>query len=61
LLPVEDGGALVVVVDDPPEPPPEEVEVGAHDASTVFTGPVPGGISADVGVPGGTLTPKVSV
>jgi hypothetical protein len=61
LLPVEDGGVLVVVVDDPPEPPPEELEVGAHDALTVLTGPVPGGTSADAGVPGGTLTLRVSV
>jgi hypothetical protein len=33
----------------------------AHDSETFFTGPVPGGTSADAGVPGGTFTSKVNV
>lgn len=32
-----------------------------QEARTFFTGPVPGGMSAEVGVPGGTFTVKVSV
>ena len=40
---------------------PELVLVGTHDAVTFLTGPVPGGTSADVGVPGGTLTLKVNI
>jgi hypothetical protein len=37
------------------------VAVGAHVAWTLLTGPVPGGTSAEGGVPGGKLTLKVSV
>jgi hypothetical protein len=42
-------GALVVV------------EGCAHDAETLFTGPVPGGTKAEAGVPAGTFTLNVSV
>src|SRR5947209_11493403 len=38
-----------------------EVDVGVHEACTFLTGPVPGGTSEEVGVPGGTLTLKVRV
>ena len=37
------------------------VLVAAQDSETFFTGPVPGGTSADAGVPGGTFTSNVNV
>jgi hypothetical protein len=58
---VDVGAVEVGVVGVAPIEGPELVWVGTHEAVTLLTGPVPGGTSADVGVPGGTLTLKVSV
>jgi hypothetical protein len=65
----EDGEAPVgpVAEDEPdelPDPLPPgvgEVEVGAHEAETLFTGPTPAGTIETGGVPGGTFTENVSV
>jgi hypothetical protein len=58
---VVDVGVVEVDVGVVPIEGPELVLVGTHEARTLLTGPVPGGTSADVGVPGGTLTLKVNV
>jgi hypothetical protein len=48
---------------DPLEPlgPDGVVDVGAHDADTLFTGPTPAGTIDEAGVPDGTLTLNDSV
>lgn len=63
----EDPVEVVVVEDEPdelPDPLPPgvvEVELGAHEAVTLFTGPTPAGTIEAGGVPGGTFTVNVSV
>ena len=51
---VDDGEVVVALTEGVVE------VVGVHDAVTLFTGPVPGGTSAEAGVPGGTLTWNVN-